>query len=284
MRNATIVRVNPSVQSAVDRLSPNSQRLVSMALDNRYELVVHGMPYHCPDCGRNDQVVAFVHDDDPQPSPHEAVGTEAGMSLAFAADILQAADHPLLASIKRRSFPGGDETYLSNGCSYCDEIADPFQLADETTLIQEKRRSRHTADPRPRDSQHRRMGTPSRTVLHQQFRRTLTKGPPVAARCLEAPHKARVASVWLSWTQRRGLRGLFGREGAGRQMKRFGQPVAHVLAGGDLVDDGAFVCRRTGSGAEADSQSVHRPTWLPLLPRSHRRESGHLPLATLRNE
>ena len=109
-----------------------------MALDNGYELVVRGMPYRCPDCGRNDQVVAFVHVADPQPSPHEEVGTEAGMSLAFAADMLQAARHPLLASIKRRSFPGGDETYLSNGCSHCDEIADPFQLADETALIQEK--------------------------------------------------------------------------------------------------------------------------------------------------
>lgn len=137
MGNATIVAVNPSLKSAVDRLSPTSQHLVSMALDNTYELVVRGMPYRCPDCGRDDQVVAFIHIDDPQPSPHEAVGTEAGISLAFAADILQAADHPLLASIRRRTFPGGDETYLSNGCSHCDEIADPFQLADETALIQE---------------------------------------------------------------------------------------------------------------------------------------------------
>jgi hypothetical protein len=91
-----------------------SQELVSRATASRVPLVVRGIPYPCWRCHHDDLAVAVIHLEGIT-GAYDVITADAGLALAYAAELLSAAGHPQAATIKPRKSRSANETYLSNG-------------------------------------------------------------------------------------------------------------------------------------------------------------------------
>ena len=113
----------------VAALSPAAQRMLSTALTHYYELVVRGIAYRCPRCGLDGKAVAVVHPDFGTPDVYDVIDAQGGVVLEFAKELLLEARHPVATAIKQRRHADGEQ-YLTGGCMRCDEMFDPWDLAD----------------------------------------------------------------------------------------------------------------------------------------------------------
>ena len=97
-------------------------------------LVVRGTPYSCWRCGPDDVAVAVIHLDG-FARAHEVITTEAGLSLAYAAELLAAAGHAQAVTIKVRRSRAARRAYLSNGCIRCDSLFGQFPVSEDVTSM-----------------------------------------------------------------------------------------------------------------------------------------------------
>ena len=117
-------------------------------------LVVRGTPYSCWRCGQDDVAVAVIHLDG-FARAHEVITTEAGLSLAYAAELLAAAGHAQAVTIKVRRSRAARRAYLSNGCIRCDSLFGQFPVSEDVTSMLAYAVSdmmRSTRRPTPRNS------------------------------------------------------------------------------------------------------------------------------------
>ena len=105
-------------------------RVLTMALENTYELLVRGLPVPCKRCGRDGMAIALIHPDFEEPDYLAAVTADGELVLAFAKELLVQARHTTLAgTIKYRRDPHVGGRHLSCGCARCDGLFDPDDLA-----------------------------------------------------------------------------------------------------------------------------------------------------------
>ena len=98
-------------------------RVLTMALENTYELLVRGLPVPCKRCGRDGMAIALIHPDFEEPDYLAAVTADGELVLAFAKELLLQARHTTLAgTIKYRRDPHVGGRHLSCGCARCDAL------------------------------------------------------------------------------------------------------------------------------------------------------------------
>jgi hypothetical protein len=80
--------------------------------------------------------VTVIHPDFGLPDLYDVVDTEGGNELGFAKELLQETRHPVADTIKHRRRYDGREQNLSSGCSMCDAMFEPYELADAVAAVQ----------------------------------------------------------------------------------------------------------------------------------------------------
>ena len=73
--------------------------------------------------------VAVVRPDFGTPDVYDVIDAQGGVVLEFAKELLQEARHPVTTAIKQRRHADGEQ-YMTGGCVRCDEMFDPWDLAD----------------------------------------------------------------------------------------------------------------------------------------------------------
>jgi hypothetical protein len=100
------------------------------ATAERVSLVIRAIPYPCWKCSHEDVAVAAIHLDGIT-DVYQVITTESGLALDYAAELLTVAGHPQMTTIKGRKSRTAKETYLSNGCSWCDALFGQFPLSEK---------------------------------------------------------------------------------------------------------------------------------------------------------
>jgi hypothetical protein len=70
-----------------------------------------------------------VHPDFGTPDVYDVIDAQGGVVLGYAKELLHEARHPAATTIKHRQHTDGEQ-YLTGGCTRCDEMFDPWDLAD----------------------------------------------------------------------------------------------------------------------------------------------------------